>query len=116
MTERLTINSVVEMDQAQRDALTDAQIMDLAYGIDYYDPWMSNGAQEAKRQTQIIDNELAPRLAAIKAARAQARTPRKHDYPNGRTLDCGCTIYDTHEVMSTQNGTSCADCYDQMSY
>ena len=115
MTEKLTINSVVAMDEAQRAALTDEQIMDLEYGILYYDPWMSNGAQEAKRQASIIGSELSPRLTAIKAARQQARTPRKHDYPTGRTLDCGCIVYDAREVMNASLGTSCADCYDRMS-
>jgi hypothetical protein len=40
---------------------------------------------------------------------------RKPDYPNGRVLDCGCTVYWKHEVMSTSRGSSCEACYDRMS-
>ena len=41
--------------------------------------------------------------------------PRKNDYPSGRVLDCGCTVYNQIEVMNASMGSSCADCYDRMS-
>lgn len=41
--------------------------------------------------------------------------PKKLDYPNGRKLDCGCTVYYQSEVMSASMGTSCQNCYDRMS-
>ena len=48
-----------------------------------------------------------------------ALTPKKSkvtpDYPEGRKLDCGCTVYFGHEAMTTSAGTSCARCYDRMS-
>lgn len=37
------------------------------------------------------------------------------DYPNGRKLSCGCTVYYKTDVMSASMGTSCLDCYDNMS-
>ena len=37
------------------------------------------------------------------------------DYPIGRELDCGCKVFLKSEVMSASLGTSCADCYDDMS-
>lgn len=43
------------------------------------------------------------------------QTPRQPDYPTGRKLDCGCTVYYQSEVMNASMGTSCQDCYDRMS-
>jgi len=43
------------------------------------------------------------------------RRPRRIDYPDGRQLDCGCTVEMAHEVMSSSRGTSCPNCYDRMS-
>jgi hypothetical protein len=45
----------------------------------------------------------------------QKPEPKKLDYPNGRKLACGCTVYNQSEVMSASRGTSCPDCYDRMS-
>lgn len=42
-------------------------------------------------------------------------TPRAHDYPNGRELDCGHVVYDAVEVMTASLGSSCSECYDRMS-
>lgn len=42
------------------------------------------------------------------------QTP-KPDYPQGRKLDCGCTVYQQSDVMNASMGTSCQDCYDRMS-
>lgn len=41
--------------------------------------------------------------------------PRTPDYPDGRRLSCGCTVYWKHEVMSASRGSSCFNCYDRMS-
>ena len=43
------------------------------------------------------------------------RRPRRIDYPDGRKLDCGCTVEMACEVMSASRGTSCEACYDRMS-
>ena len=53
-------------------------------------------------------------LAEILAA-PMKKTVQQHDYPEGRTLDCGCIVYDGHEVMSASLGTACESCYDRMS-
>ena len=54
--------------------------------------------------------------AEIRDADAQKpRRAQKPDYPNGRQLGCGCTVYNAHEVMSASMGSSCANCYDEMS-
>ena len=45
----------------------------------------------------------------------EPRQPRPDDYPNGRKLSCGCTVYNRSEVMSASLGSSCQDCYDRMS-
>lgn len=45
----------------------------------------------------------------------QPKPEPKLDYPNGRKLDCGCTVYHQSQVMSASMGTSCENCYDRMS-
>jgi len=37
------------------------------------------------------------------------------DYPEGRKLDCGCIVHFNNEIMSSSTGSSCDDCYDDMS-
>lgn len=49
----------------------------------------------------------------LEAARLQGRS--KYDYPEGRKLSCGCTVFYAAHVMSASMGTSCPDCYDRMS-
>jgi len=49
---------------------------------------------------------------------ADARKPRKTrqpDYPSGRKLDCGHTVFNAVEVMNASHGSSCVNCYDRMS-
>jgi hypothetical protein len=52
-------------------------------------------------------------LDELEASRLQ-RLPAR-DYPNGRKLSCGCTVYYRSEVMSASLGTSCPNCFDRMS-
>lgn len=52
-------------------------------------------------------------LAQLEAVKMN-RLPQP-DYPNGRRLSCGCTVYYRHEVMSASLGSSCPDCFDRMS-
>ena len=52
----------------------------------------------------------------IRDADARKRRPaRKPDYPDGRGLDCGCTVFYAQGVMNASMGSSCANCYDRMS-
>lgn len=37
------------------------------------------------------------------------------DFPEGKDLDCGCTIYNESEIMGASFGSCCPDCYDDMS-
>jgi len=43
------------------------------------------------------------------------RQVRQPDYPGGRKLGCGCTVYYQSEVMSASMGSSCSSHYDRMS-
>jgi len=49
----------------------------------------------------------------LEAQRLQPR--RQPDFPNGKKLSCGCTVYYAAHIMSASMGTSCPDCYDNMS-
>jgi len=49
----------------------------------------------------------------LEAARLQGS--RQLDYPQGRKLKCGCTVWHAAHVMNASMGTSCSDCYDKMS-
>jgi len=40
---------------------------------------------------------------------------RRVDFPDGRKLSCGHTVYSRSEIMSASLGSSCQDCYDRMS-
>jgi hypothetical protein len=82
---------------------------DALYLLDYTGSDVPEWAVVAYRITDHIDHLTGVLSADTKRA---ARTP---DYPNGRTLDCGCVVYWANEVMSASNGTSCARCYDRMS-
>lgn len=56
--------------------------------------------------------------AFVRDADAQSHpkpAPRKEDYPDGRKLNCGHTVYNQSEVMSASIGSSCSACYDRMS-
>lgn len=49
----------------------------------------------------------------LEAIQLQPRS--KYDYPQGRKLSCGCTVWYKAHVMNASMGTSCQDCYDKMS-
>ena len=54
--------------------------------------------------------------AYIRDADAQPKPrPTVQDYPQGRKLNCGHTVYMASHVMSASRGSSCPDCYDRMS-
>ena len=63
---------------------------------------MRNGIENIQVDFVAID-------ALVKAS------PRAVDYPEGRVLDCGCTVYSRMSVMNTSSGTARPDCYDEMS-
>ncbi len=52
-------------------------------------------------------------LDELEAQRLQPR--RTPDFPNGKKLSCGCTVYYKIDIMSASMGTSCLDHYDDMS-
>jgi hypothetical protein len=57
-----------------------------------------------------------PESTPMDELEAERLQPRKApDYPNGRKLSCGCTVYYKIDVMHASLGTSCPDCYDRMS-
>lgn len=58
----------------------------------------------------------APASSALDALDALDIQPRpRPDYPQGRVLACGCTVYYRVDVMSASLGSSCERCYDDMS-
>jgi len=108
----MLINDIFEMTETERNALTDAQIVGLEYGIRYFS---IEAGPEARHQMNVL-RELNIRLEKLRAAMVASPKPAiRHDYPTGRTLDCGCTVYDKHEVMNASTGSACESCYDRMS-
>lgn len=80
------------------------------------DPRTAQGILDALAAGEEVKCDLEYWYAMIRDA--DARKPRKvqqPDYPNGRRLSCGCTVYNAVEVMNASMGSSCANCYDQMS-
>jgi hypothetical protein len=88
------------------------------------DVWMARNESRTPRTADEIKVALVTGetvkydgdwYAQIRDAEAQApkATPRRPTYE--RTLDCGHTVYNKSEVMTTSNGTSCHRCYDRMS-
>ena len=51
--------------------------------------------------------------AEVEAQQLQPR--RVADYPEGRKLACGHTVYYKTDIMSANLGSSCFNCYDRMS-
>jgi len=57
-------------------------------------------------------------VEAVNALQQQQEAKRRspdRDYPTGRRLSCGHTVYFSAHIMSTSSGPSCMDCYDRMS-
>jgi len=82
----------------------------------------------AQREAAMADNTMKTSGLGIgEAGQVPASTPedeleavqlqghRKYDYPQGRKLKCGCTVWYAAHVMNASMGTSCSDCYDKMS-
>ena len=53
--------------------------------------------------------------AELEIAEREAKQRPPADYPRGRKLDCGHTVYYQWEVMSASLGSTCGGCYDMMS-
>jgi len=82
---------------------------------------------QKKLRRKDIKIEKASGLGIGEAGRVDASTPedeleavrlqgrRQPDYPQGRKLSCGCTVFYAAHVMNASMGTSCQDCYDRMS-
>ena len=89
-----------------------------SYGVRYGEFRLEvPGVQQGSPLSHLLKMDLAKlRMHGIDQERAaQPKPVQKPDYPQGRKLDCGCTVYHQHDVMSASMGTSCPDCYDRMS-
>jgi len=101
-------------------ALADADIAKAKYRIMQFHPLGYTSQPdtvptEAKRiEMNLLARRLGQLYADAIAKREHAEKPQL-DYPEGRVLDCGCTVYSKREVMSASLGSSCQDCYDRMS-
>ena len=102
-------------DEAYRQVCNEngLAVMDMvksAYGIKYAEITPKHGA------TMMIQYAVAlRRLNTIESEPKAAPATRPDDYPAGRKLDCGCTVYSQNEVMTASFGSSCSECYDRMS-
>lgn len=91
-----------------------------SYGVKYgeFEPRWEKGRPGGYSNEYCLKMALAGRrLGGITAERKSAppRPRPQPDYPNGRKLACGCTVYNAVEVMNASMGTSCFECYDRMS-
>ncbi len=98
-----TISELLGMTTEERAAISDETILDMGYGIQYYDTQNS--------QEFALMRELNARLKAIKAA---APTPQPRPQSAMVACDCGHSVPATQR-MNASMGTSCPDCYDRMS-
>lgn len=89
-----------------------------SYGVRYgeFRPEVP-GVQQGSPLSHLLKIDLAKlRLRGIDQERAaQPKPEQKPDYPQGRKLSCGHTVYYQSEVMTASVGSSCPDCYDRMS-
>jgi hypothetical protein len=46
--------------------------------------------------------------------REKVSEPVSCDFPDGKVLDCGHTVYSKSEIMNAYGKTTCADCYSMM--
>lgn len=65
----LLITDVFKMTREERDTLTDQQVLELAYGIEYYEPSAGGIYGDAAIQARAIQSELSTRLDVIRAAK-----------------------------------------------
>lgn len=89
-----------------------------SYGVRYGEFRLDvPGVRSGTPLARMLEIDLAHlRMRGIDQERAaQPKPAPKLDYPQGRKLDCGHTVYHQSEVMSASLGTSCPDCYDRMS-
>ena len=107
----MLVNKTFEMNAAERAALTDAEILDMAYGIENYSPWDDEVSAAEKEQRVDILRELQPRLRALQAARKAARATRAG--PQLVLCSCGHTV-PAAQVMAASHGTSCPGCDDRL--
>lgn len=100
-----TIMEALQWSDEQIKNLTDEEIKEAAYGIKYFepDPW---GPKLTAREWAVM-GMLEQRLKSIEAKPKPKRL-------RAEPILCGCGHYDNHP-MSTSLGTSCANCYDEMS-
>ena len=102
--ESITINDACkEILAGTMTADEAAAIFHGGYGIKHFSPT----GDEAGPYLAMVDAD--ERLFPVVDKPAVARPM---DYPTGRILDCGCTVYMRVHVMSASLGSSCANCYD----
>lgn len=109
----MNIADVFGMTREQRDALTDEQIVHLAYAINYYSPMDSAQWTSWWERDLAINQELKARLKIIEAQKRAAHR-RYVETLRPVVCDCGHTVA-ANLVMNASRGTSCPDCYDRMS-
>ena len=109
----LMITDTFQMNADERSALTDEQILSLAYGIKYYSVNNPDATVEENRYAFQHDlpilQELKTRLAEIRTGKQSAKPA-----PSMTRCDCGHTV-ESINVMNASRGTACPDCYDRMS-
>jgi len=81
-----------------------------------FNPYSGGYYMEAYTPTFCLRMGLeGRRLSAISKENPLNPKNKIHDYPDGRTLDCGHTVYDKVMVMHASMGSCCPDCYDKFS-
>jgi hypothetical protein len=101
----MTIREIIT-NKIAASKLTDSEIAEMAYGINYFYPLDCGMSREDAIWWRDNQQEFVDRLDAIKNQTAS----------RGEMVTCSCghTI-PKNLVMSTSLGTSCQDCYDKMS-
>lgn len=104
-----TINDILDWDDARVAQLTDAQVDQLGYALKYFE--FGFGYDYTARRG-VVMNRLRGRYAEIQSRKESEKKPQ----PVEKMVRCACghTI-PAHMVMRASRGTSCPDCYDEMS-
>jgi len=117
MAEHMMINDVLRMSEQERAALTDAQILDLAYGIRWASPGIlaETTPDVALNTIWAVLDELRPRLHEAEARKRAERI--RTAAPNAIVGYCSrCNTPLTHTTaMNASLGLACPDCYDALS-